>query len=90
LAYPDGSFASTAAVTKLTVGLETIFLGAYLGAVDAVETPSLKLPLARIAASEAQHLTAFSELLGRAPFDLSFPAPLSLGAASDALAASTS
>jgi hypothetical protein len=89
-AYPDGSFGSTAAVTKLAVELETIFLGAYLGAVDAVQAASLKLPLARIAANQAQHLTTFSELLGRAPFDLSFPTPLSIGAASDALAAYTS
>lgn len=88
--YPDGSFDSTAAVTKLAVDLETIFLGAYLGAIDAVQTPSLKLPLARIAANQAQHLATFSELLGRAPFDLSFPNALSIGAASDALATYTS
>jgi Ferritin-like domain len=84
-AYPSGSFASTAAVTKLAVDLETIFLGAYLGAVDGVQTASLTLPLARIAANQAQHLTTFSELLGRPPFDLSFPTALSIGDASDAL-----
>ncbi len=83
--YPSGSFDSTAAVTKLAVELETVFLGAYLGAVAAVQTASLKLPLATIAANQAQHLTTFSELLGRAPFDLSFPVALSIGDASDAL-----
>jgi hypothetical protein len=87
--YPSGSFDSTASVTKLAVELETVFLGAYLGAVDGVQSASLKLPLARIAANQAQHLTAFSELLGRAPFDLSFPAALSIGDASDALDAFT-
>lgn len=83
--YPSGSFDSTASVTKLAVALETIFLGAYLGAVDGVQTASLRLPLARIAANQAQHLTTFSELLGRLPFDLSFPVALSIGDASDAL-----
>jgi hypothetical protein len=83
--YPTGSFDSTASVTKLAVALETTFLGAYLGAVEGVQSASMKAPLARIAANQAQHLTTFSELLGRPPFDLSFPAPLSIGDASAAL-----
>jgi hypothetical protein len=89
-AYPRGSFASTAAVTKLAVSLETTFLGAYLGAVTATPSPLLKGVFAQIAASQAQHLALFGELLGREPFGLSFPAPLTTEAASDALAEYTS
>ena len=36
-AYPKGSFASQASIAALGVTLETVFLGAYLGAVGAVQ-----------------------------------------------------
>ena len=89
-AYPKGTFASKASIAKLGVTLETDFLGAYLGAVGALQADALKQPLARIAASEAQHLSVFTELLGRDPVGISFPAPLSIDEASDALDAYTS
>jgi len=88
--YPSGAFSTTAAVSRLAVELETLFLGAYLGAVDGVAAPALKLALARIAANQAQHLSAFCALLGRPPFDLSFPPALPIADASDALGAYTS
>jgi len=87
--YPSGSFDSTGAVTKQAVALETLFLGAYLGAASGVQTASLLEPLSRIAASQAQHLTVFNELLGRPGFQISLPEPLAIDAASDALAAYT-
>ena len=68
--------------------LETAFLGAYLGAVDGSQTRALKQPAARIAASEAQHLSVFARLAGAGPVGLSFPAPLTIDEASDALDAS--
>ncbi len=37
-AYPKGAFTSKASIAKLGVTLETIFLGAYLGAVDGLQT----------------------------------------------------
>ncbi|HEY5294972.1 MAG TPA: ferritin-like domain-containing protein [Gaiellaceae bacterium] len=83
--YPKDTYASAGSITKLAVELETLFLGAYLGAVAAVQDRSLAQPLARIAANQAQHLTVFSQLLGRDGFGLSFPAVLSIGEASDAL-----
>src|SRR4051794_38047429 len=55
-AYPRGTFASAGSIAKQAVALESTFLGAYLGAVDGVQSPALKLPLARIAAAQAQHL----------------------------------
>src|SRR5581483_4201303 len=70
--YPKAAFASAGSIAKLAVELETLFLGAYLGAVDAVQSAPLRQPLARIAANQAQHLSAFSRLLGRPAFGLSF------------------
>jgi hypothetical protein len=87
--YPKGTFASKASVAKLGVTLETAFLGAYLGAVGAVQAAALKQPLARIGASEAQHLIVFTELAGGDPVGISFPAPLSIDEASAALDAFT-
>jgi hypothetical protein len=87
--YPKDAYATVAAVTTLAVTLETLFLGAYLGAVDGVETAALKQPLARIAANQAQHLTVFAEILGRKGFELSFPAALTIDQASDVLAVYT-
>ncbi len=90
VSYPNGSFASRASIGKLGVKLETAFLGAYLGAVDALETNALKQPLARIAASEAQHLSIFTGFTGGDPIGVSFPSPLTIDEASDALDAFTS
>ena len=88
--YPKGAFRSVGAVTKLAVSLETLFLGAYLGAAAGVQTASLAQPIARIAANQAQHLAVFSQLLGRSGFTSALPAPLPIDAATQALAAYTS
>jgi hypothetical protein len=88
--YPKDAFASTGSVTKLAVSLEMLFLGAYLGAAAGVQTASLALPIAQIAANQAQHLTVFSQLLGRSGFKGAMPAPLSLDAVTTALAEYTS
>jgi hypothetical protein len=82
--YPAKSFDSRGATAKLGLKLEQIALGAYLGAVAAVN-PTLKQRFAQIAASEAQHVTVFAaETTGHAIWN-SFPAPLSIDEASDAL-----
>lgn len=83
--YPKGSFASRASIAKLGVTLETILLGAYLGAVGALQTDALKQPLARIAASESEHLGVLTQLAGGTPFGLSFPDALTIEEASNAL-----
>lgn len=88
--YPKGAFASKASVASLGVSLETVFLGAYLGAVGGLQSSALKQPFARIAASEAQHLSVFTGLTGSDPVGISFPAPLSIDEASDAFDAYTS
>ena len=83
--YPQGTFASTASIAKIGVTLETAFLGAYLGAVDGLQTSALKLTVARIAASEAEHMSVMSRLTGADPIGISFPASLTIDEASDAL-----
>jgi len=74
--YPRSTFTSAGAITKLARLLETTFLGAYLGAVGLIEAQSLVQPLARISASEAQHLILWGIELGGRPLSEAFPAPL--------------
>jgi hypothetical protein len=80
--YPRRAFEAPA---HTAVTLEALAAGAYLGAVGDVATATFTLPLARIAANEAQHLSAFgAEATGHA-LGSSFGVPLALDAASDAL-----
>ncbi len=84
-AYSKGAFASKGSIAKLGVTLETAFVGAYLGAVAGLETDALKQTVARIAASEAEHLSVLARLSGAGPIGISFPEPLTIDEASDAL-----
>ncbi len=89
-AYPRGSFDSKGAIARVGERLESLALGAYLGAVAAVSAPALRQPLARIAASEAQHLAVFrAEATGHA-LAQSFPDPLTIDQVSNALDLHTS
>ena len=89
--YPKGSRSTRRSRSRSSAStLETTFLGAYLGAVDALQTNALKQPVARIAASEAEHLSVFTRLLGGDPVGISFPDALTIDEASDALDAYTS
>jgi len=83
--YPKGSFASEDAIVKLAASLEELTLGAYLGAVEGVQTASLRLPIGQIAANEAQHVSAVVLLAGRRPIGPAFAPSLSIGAVSSAL-----
>jgi hypothetical protein len=85
ISFPKGTFDSACAIATLGRELETTFLGLYLGAVDTYGPPDLKTTAARIAASEAQHLSVFAELSANRPVGISFPAPLDLETASDLL-----
>ena len=77
--YPAGSFSGSAPVRRLGIALETLQLGAYLGAADTLVSEPLRGIVARIAANEAQHLTIFE------PFHASFPVALTIEQASDGL-----
>lgn len=60
--YPAGTFASAASIAKTGVALETAFVGAYLGAVEALKDNDLKGTAALVGANEAQHLATFKRL----------------------------
>jgi hypothetical protein len=83
--YPKGSFASQAQVLKLAAQIETLALGAYLGAVENVETPELRLSIGQIAANEAQHAGALAVLRGGSVIGRAFAPSLQIDAASAAL-----
>ncbi|MGD9570969.1 MAG: ferritin-like domain-containing protein [Thermoleophilia bacterium] len=60
--YPSGTFASAESIAATGVALETAFVGAYIGAVEALQSVELKAVAAQIGANEAQHLTTFKRL----------------------------
>jgi demethoxyubiquinone hydroxylase (CLK1/Coq7/Cat5 family) len=83
--YPKGSFASQAAVLRLAAVIETVVLGAYLGAIENVEAAELRLSIGQIAANEAQHAGALAALRGRSVIGRAFAPSLQIDAASAAL-----
>jgi rubrerythrin len=83
--YPKGSFRSQAAVLKLAGRLERLMVGAYVGAVETVETSALRLPIGQIAANEAQHASALAGLRGESVVGKAFAPAMQMGAVSDAL-----
>ena len=60
-------------------------LGSYLGAVENVEAPELRLSIGQIAANEAQHTGALAALRGRTVIGGAFAPVLQIDAASAAL-----
>jgi rubrerythrin len=85
ITFPKGTFDSRGSIAKFGVALETGFVGAYLGAVDAFAASDLKTTAARIAASESQHLSVLSDVASNHPVGISFPAPIDYATASDLL-----
>jgi hypothetical protein len=83
--YPRGSFGSQGAIAKLAWKLGTLSVGAYLGAIQSVQTPQLRLPLGQIVANEAQQLSAVGRMLGRPPIGRPFAPALPIDAVSAAL-----
>jgi hypothetical protein len=87
--FPTGTFESEKSILTTAVQLESLVLGAYLGAIGSIQTNTFKTGLAQIAASEAQHQSYFSSRLGGRAFSVSFPPALSIQQASDAMGAYT-
>jgi Ferritin-like domain len=83
--YPKGSFRSQASILRLAWRLEHLMVGAYVGAIENVETPELRLPIGQIAANEAQHAGAVAAIGGGSVIGKSFAPSLSMAAVSDAL-----
>lgn len=84
-AYPAGATASRGAILKLAQKLEWLALGAYLGAVQNVQAPDLRLPIGQIAANEAQHGGALAHALGAPPIGRAFAPALQIDAVSAVL-----
>ena len=83
--YPRGSFKSQASIVRLAGRLEHLLVGAYVGAIENVETPDWRLPIGQIAANEAQHQGAFAALGGGPVVGKAFAPGLQMSAVSDAL-----
>jgi rubrerythrin len=83
--YPKGTFRTQGSITRLAARLEHLLVGAYLGAVENVQTPDLRLPIGQIAANEAQHQGALAALHGQPVVGKAFAPALQIGAVSDAL-----
>jgi rubrerythrin len=64
-AYPKATFASSTSILKLAVELESVQLGAYIGANAGLQTPAIRAAVGQIAANEAQHTSALAALTGR-------------------------
>ena len=62
--YPPGTFASRRAIIRFAKELERMLTGAYIDALEHVETPRYRATMARILASEAQHHGAIAALWG--------------------------
>jgi hypothetical protein len=75
MSYPKGTFGSAASINKQAQQIETIMLGCYLGAVAGFQAVSIAAGLATIGASEAQHMSFFTEKQTGKPFALAFPGP---------------
>jgi hypothetical protein len=83
--YPRGSFDSHASIAKLGRRLSTLATGAYVGALENVQTPELRRAIAQIAANEAQQAAAFGQLLGGHVVGGAFAESLPIDAVSAAL-----
>jgi hypothetical protein len=64
--YPNGSFASRHAIGMLGEALETAFVGAYMGAVTALQSNELKGVAAEIGACESRHLSVLTNIAANA------------------------
>lgn len=83
--YPAGTFASERAILAFADNLGQLTLGAYLGALENVQTGALRLPFGQIAANEAQQLSALAPLLGRPTIGRAFAGAMSIDNVSSAL-----
>jgi hypothetical protein len=84
-AYPKGSFDSAASIMKLADTIEQLSLGAYLGALQNLQTPLLRLPVAQAAANQGQQVAALAALAGKPVIGRAFAPSLQIDAVTAAL-----
>lgn len=84
--YPAASFASGKSIGSLGQALETAFVGAYIGAVTALQSNELKGVAAEIGNNESRHLAILSNIAaGTIVSGPSFPKALTAGQATTAV-----
>ncbi len=83
--FPAKGFASRRAAAALGVELETAFLGIYLGGASSLQDGATRGVFARIAASQAEHLSLLSHIALDRPIGMSFPVALTIEQGSAAL-----
>ena len=84
--FPAGTFGSARSIGKTGKALETAFVGAYLGAVTALESNELKGVAAQIGNNESRHLAILSNIAaGTIVSGPSFPKALTAAAATKAV-----
>ncbi|HEV2062231.1 MAG TPA: ferritin-like domain-containing protein [Solirubrobacteraceae bacterium] len=85
--FPEGTFDSARSIAKLGFTLDSAFTRFYIGAVKRFDSTKLQTLAAGLAANEAQHLSVFSDVLGRGLIPLpAIPTGISPRAANRALA----
>jgi hypothetical protein len=84
-AYPKGAFASRASIVRLGIRLESLALGACLGAVEGYEAGPYRQRAAQAAANESQHLSVLSAAVGGRRIGAAFLEALSIDRVSDTL-----
>jgi rubrerythrin len=83
--YPKKTFESPGAILRQATAIEALMVGAYIGALAGVTAPELRLPLAQIAANEAQHASAVAHWRGGPVIGAALAPALSIDAVSTAL-----
>lgn len=83
--FPPRAFGTRLGVAKLGIELETAFMGIYLGGVASLQDATTRNAFARIASSQAQQLSFFSDIARQKPVGMAFPVPLTIEEGSTAL-----
>jgi hypothetical protein len=65
--FPDSAYASQAAILELAATLETVGVGAYLGAAPMIQDPEILASAASVEVIEGEHVVAVNDLLGVVP-----------------------
>jgi len=83
--YPARAFASSRSVLRFAREFERVLAGAYIDALEHVQTPAYRETMARILASETQHHSALAALAGEPVITRQMPTPFRMDAMSNFL-----
>jgi hypothetical protein len=80
--YPKGAFNNEQSILTLAASIEAVVVGAYMGAIQNVQTPPIRLAIGQISGNEAQHVSALAALAGKPVIGRAFTPSLQIGAVS--------